>query len=53
MQFKALTVLALSSLAIASPELEKRQDASTTENPFVNPQSRKRPLAKANCYAQN
>jgi hypothetical protein len=33
MQFKALTVLALSSLANASPELEKRQDATTTENP--------------------
>lgn len=33
MQFKALTVLALSALVIASPELEKRQNASTTENP--------------------
>ena len=39
MQFKALTVLALSALAIASPELKKRQDATTTENPFVNVQS--------------
>ena len=40
MQFKALTVLALSGLAIASPELKKRQSAassSVTENPFVNP----------------
>ena len=38
MQFKALTVLALSALAIASPELKKRQSPSpsTTENPFVN-----------------
>lgn len=33
MQFKALTVLALSALAIASPELKKRQSPSTTENP--------------------
>lgn len=33
MQFKALTVLALSALAIASPELEKRQSASITGNP--------------------
>ena len=36
MQFKALTVLALSALAIASPDLKKRQSPSTTENPFVN-----------------
>jgi hypothetical protein len=36
MQFKAFTVLALSTLAIASPELEKRQTTSpsTTENPI-------------------
>lgn len=33
MQFKALTVLALSALAIASPEVKKRQSPSVTENP--------------------
>jgi len=47
MQFKALTVLALSALAIASPELKKRQSASVTENPFVNPQLRKRLTCKS------
>lgn len=33
MQFKALTLLALTALATASPELHKRQSASVTENP--------------------
>ena len=47
MQFKALTVLALSALAIASPELNKRQSPSVTENPIVNPQSRKRRTCKS------